>query len=484
MSEMSSPITASETSVSPSGQALVMNQPGFAGLWGLATAQDSLKYWLSAKSFRSFVLSRWLFTLFFVTVTLNGFVVFNRVIAGGKLTQMPTYPIATAIVLAFVLATTKERSQGTYFWGAWSFWIFYTLVGFVNATSVNSENFRVVLESLVKSWISLIGIPWMAFRIISPDQLPRYTKLLVLTTTVGSIMCLAHTANPDLFWFMASGGTLRGSGPWENANGAAMFLMFAMFLIRLTTWNNRLVKTIIYLLLLAGFIGTFSRGAILGYILGESTYLILVKNYKRIFVGALFLSVFLAGWITLGFLVQNNSLTIESDELRPRVQMFSNIISGKASEDLEASRIHLWKAGIQHVVDGGGILFGVGHAGLIKSKGEGLASHNEYIQYFADGGLLGLTAFLSFLFMIFYIFLRCKDRIIRSCLTGMIVSLCFMCITGSGTFLSQSIGAYIAIMALWAHYSREYPGDEKVKRLKRALTKSLVQAHATAAKPL
>jgi O-antigen ligase len=460
--------------------AMAWNQPGIARLWGLATAKDSLNYWLKGKSFNSFVLTRWVFAIFFVTVALNGFVVFNRVFFPGR--ELASYPAATAAVLLFALATTKERSQGVYFWAAWSFWIFYNLVGFVNATNVSSENYRLVFVSMIKSWTNLIGIPWMAFRIISPDKLPKYTKLLIITATVGSIMCLLQTANPDLFVYIRDANTLRGAGTWDNANNAGLVLMLALLLSRLADWGNLWIKWTIYLILLAGFVGTFSRGALIGYIMGEITYLVIVRNYKRIFLAGSFLVLFVGSWITIGFLVQNNTITVESKEIRARAQSLSNLFTGKGAQDLEEGRLFYWKSAIQDVLDDGSLLFGLGHNGMIRST-IGYAPHNEYIQYFGETGLIGLAAFLGFLAMFAYIFSRCKDRAIRACLLSMLVAYAVYCMSGDKNFTIQMIGPFIALMVMWAHYSREFPGVEKVRRLKKSLTRVLATANAPTTSP-
>ncbi len=461
---------------------MAWNQPGLSSLWGLATAKDSLQYWLKGKSFSSFVLTRWAFAIFFVTVALNGFVVFNRVYFAGGGTELASYPAATALVLLFVLATTKERSQGIYFWSAWSFWIFFNLVGFVNATSVSSENYRSLFMGIIKTWINLIGIPWMAFRIISPNKLPQYTKLLLIAATVGSVMCLVQTAYPELFSYIRTGATIRGAGTWDNSNNAALVLMLALFTTRLVDWRYRWIKWTVYLILLAGLIGTFSRGALLGFIAGELTYLIIVRNFKRMFLAGSVLVLFIGSGITVGFLVQNKTITIENKEIRDRVQSLSNVFTGKASEDLEAGRLFLWRSAIQDVLNKGNLLFGLGHLGMLYSS-TGLAPHNEYIQFFAEGGLFGLAAYLGFLSMLTYIFWRCKDRAIRAALMSLLASYAVFCMSGDKVFALQMTGPFIAIMVLWSHYSRDYPGVEKVQRLKRVLSRALIPTNAPAANP-
>lgn len=336
---------------------MVWNQPGFAALWGLATAKDSLKYWLQRKSFSTFVLTRWAFAALFVTVALNGFVVFNRVIHSGDGTELASYPIGVAMVLMMVLATTKERSQGSYFWAAWTFWLVINLLGFANATNITSGNYRLVIQVIVKGWINLIGIPWMAFRVIPPEKLPRYTKLLVLSAVAGSIMCLIQTVSPQLFSYIRfSEQTVRVGGTWDNPNFAGVTLMLALFLTRFVTWKLRWVQWTVYLTLLAALIGTFSRGAFVGFILGEMVYLTVVRNYKRMILGGLFLLFFLSSWITIGFLVQTNTIKVESKELRERLQTFSNIVSGKATQEVEHGRFWLWEAAINDVLRKGNLV--------------------------------------------------------------------------------------------------------------------------------
>ncbi len=327
------------------------------------------------------------------------------------------------------------------------------------------------------TWTTLIAIPWMAFRIISPDKLPKYTKILVFTAAFGSMMCLLQTANPALFASIRDANTLRGAGTWDNANNAGMVLMLALLLSRLVDWPNFWMKWIVYLIILAGFVGTFSRGALIGFIMGEITYLLVVRNYKRIFLAGSFLVLFVGSWITIGFLVQNNTIVIESKEISARAQSLSNLFTGKGAQDLQEGRLSYWRGAIQDVLNDGSILFGLGHNGMIKST-MGYAPHNEYIQYFAEGGLIGLFSFLAFMAMFAYIFWSCKDRTIRGCLLSMLTAYAVFCMSGDKIFATQMMGPFLALMVMWAHYSREYPGVQKVQRLKRSLTRALMTAQA------
>jgi O-antigen ligase len=477
MSEQS--LTTAEQGTSPlpqAGGAAVWNQPGFAGLWGLATAKDSLRYWLKSKSFHTAALARWLFTILFVMALLNGFFVLNRIITAGSRSELPTYPYLTIFVLLAAMAMTKERSRGIYIWSAWIFWIIYTLLGFVNPTGITEENFRLMIQSIGKTWIGLIAIPWIAFRVISPDQLPRYTSLLIYTVAVGSILSFLQLWNPALFSYVRGDSSLRAGGTWMNANVAGMVFMQSLLIIRLGNWPQNWVKWLMYLIILAGLIATFSRGSLFSYVAGMLVYLTMIKSYKRILLSITFLLMFLGSWIILGVLVQNNTITIQSKEIRQRTQTFNNMFSSKIDDEIATGRMYLWKAGIQEVLDDGSLLFGLGHIGMAKTKSLGLAPHNEYIAYFADGGLLGLAAFLAFLGMIAYSCYRCKDSTIRATLISMIVAHAFFCMSGDKIFLQQPIGPFIALIALWAHYSRDYPGEEKVQRLKRSMSRQVAVA--------
>ena len=458
----------------PGGGSLAWNQPGFANLWGLATAKDSLKSWLQRKSFSSFILTRWFFAFYMAVSALNGYLVFNRTLTAGREVEIPSFPILTAIALLLVLGTTKERSQGTYFWAAWTFWIMVTLFGFVNAQSVNEDNYRLVIQVIIKSWIGIIGVPWMAFRVISPEKLPAYSKYLVLLVAVGSIISLMQSYNSDWFSYIRDNKTtLRGGGLWENPNPAGMTMMFAMLLLRLCTWRSKWVKWTVYLVILAGFIGTFSRGAFAGYIVAEMVYLLIVRDFKRFLLGGMLLMMFLATWITVGFMVENNTIKVENKDIRERMMTFSKLVSGKASEELETGRMYLWRAAMQDVLAEGNLLFGLGHLGMVRSKTLGLSPHNDYIQYFADSGLLGLLAFLTFLTSMVVIFLRCKDRQISATSVAMVVGLAVYGFSSNSLFLYPMIGPFFAIFVMWTYYSKEYPGAEKVNRLKVSLARSI-----------
>jgi len=474
MSELSSTSVAIETpALRHEAGATVWNQPGFAAFWGMAAAKDALKYWLKTKSFYSPGPVRWLFTVLFVTASLNGFYVLSRIITAGKKAELPTYPYTTIFVLLVTLAFTKERSRGLYIWSAWVFWIFYTLIGFVNPTGITEENFRSMIQAVGKTWISLIAIPWIAFRVISPEQLPRYTSLLVCAIAFGSIVSFAQLSNPWLFTYIRGEGTLRAGGTWYNANYAGMVFMHALLISRLGSWPKSWVKWVVYLIILIGLVATFSRGALFSYVVGLLVYLLMVKSYKRIFLGGTFLLLFLVSWVIVGILVQNKTIIIESKEIRERAQTFNNMFSGKASDEISSGRMDLWKAGIQEVLEDGSLLFGLGHVGMVRTKALGLAAHNEYIQYFADGGLLGLGAYVAFLCMFAYTFYCCKDLTIRATLMSMLVAHAFFCMGGHNILMSQAMGPFIAMMVLWAHYSRDYPGYEKVQRLKRSLTRQM-----------
>ncbi len=166
-------------------------------------------------------------------------------------------------IFVLVVALALQRSdRAAYIWSAWIFWIFYTLIGFVKPSGVTEENFRLMIQAIGKSWISLIAIPWIAFRVVSRISCRVYTNLLVYTVAFGSILSFLQLWNPSLFIYVRGDSSLRAGGTWLNANLAGLVFMLTLSLIHLGNWPHRWVKWLLYLIILAGLIATFSRGAI------------------------------------------------------------------------------------------------------------------------------------------------------------------------------------------------------------------------------
>ena len=176
---------------------------------------------------------------------------------------------------------------------------------------------------------------------------------------------------------------------------------------------------------------TYSRGAWIGFVISSILmFYYFTKNFSSK-IKLLYLSVAIC--LVAGYLFLPRSLIFSvKDSIRVKFK-FSQTISGRIKTIPQIAtgsnfeRIRWWKESLRIIKDyplvGCGLNTYSVVGRLYKSfDGGGIYPHNSYLQMAAETGLLGLFAFLWFLFMFFRIGLRYfnqnRDVLVLGLLTG------------------------------------------------------------------
>jgi O-antigen ligase len=396
-----------------------------------------------------------------ILAACNGFALlarFNRFYvseAGAR--ELPIFPVATLFTIIVVLAFTKERSRGTYFWFAWSYWAIYILFGFAGSYQVTGFAPYTVMELIVKNWIGLIGFPWLAFRVISPDKIPRFQAVMLSCFAVGGLLSVAQALQPETFdKFVSEAG--RGGGFWMNPNTCGLVLLMGFFLTLTRKWEYPKLMMLIRIALVAGLLFTYSRTAIIGLFMAGVVFSIAYGRAGRA------VKVLLIGIVTgviifmLGTMVESGTIPIENKALRERILKITEIVTGKfATQGEYDTRTPLWSAAIKQVINRGGLVLGTGHGSMeraVEHAGSFLAPHNDYIYVWGNSGLPGLFAYLTLLGMFFWQASKCRDPQMRAGIMGAMTVFVIYAVFGHSMFAIHSMGPILAIISLWLYYGQ------------------------------
>lgn len=225
----------------------------------------------------------------------------------------------------------------------------------------------------------------------------------IFNRQIATIFCIATMAAVSfnlvdmfahgIFFKEIDGFGTRAAGFYVNANDAAFGILIGMILgIKRIRTSLRIYYVIICLI---GIFITFSRGGLIVWLL-LYIYLIVKGELPRksgIIVGILlsFSVIFIP--IILDFLsTYNNDLNLMADRL--------NFFSGSAStEDLkEDSRYSLVSYAIDAFISSP--IFGHGANALLRLGSDQL-SHNQYLAFLSDYGIIGLVIYIIFIITFF-----------------------------------------------------------------------------------
>ncbi len=325
-------------------------------------------------------LTSWILTL----VILSWFAVFS---SQSLVDLSDTLVVLTALMVAFRQKSWRNLFLGFRPASLWIFWLAVICVGlFVNRESLSSNylqdlfEFRWILSFL--AWIFLIS------RIeITKERLLRFGQFFLVLNIIafaiwlqnpseraggimGSIMAFAHNLAPTFCFF-----TIMAFTVWSELNKKERL------------WSSAFVLSSLILVVL-----TFTRGTWIGSIVGISMAT-LVWNRKVFFTAtAGMLVVFLVGIST-------------SERFYNRV--FTKTALEKNSNQ---ERTALWKGNWEMIKESPILGVGLGQNkqhlrkyydqfGYPPGQRESHA-HNQYLQYWAGTGTLGLICYLGFLSMI------------------------------------------------------------------------------------
>lgn len=279
----------------------------------------------------------------------------------------------------------------------WLIWISVVILGFIFGAPVE---FKSALKSIweFRWFVSFIcyvylfkKIPW------GEIQLRSFSLVLLIFSVLDLILFFVNYKQDP-----RAGGLFGHSMPFAHTMGpSALFLLYVGIKKALEP-KRRLLWRGVYMgapLLAAGMVVlSFTRGVWIGF----SIAILICTAFlgRRFFISSLLTLALVAGGLFAG-----------SERIRSRVMGKTNAESQSNSE-----RVNYWRANFKIFLDYP--IFGIGYSqnnvhveeylhrdGVDWMPGSAHA-HNQYIQFLAGTGILGLLCFLVFLGSVFYPVLR------------------------------------------------------------------------------
>ncbi|MCH8044138.1 MAG: O-antigen ligase family protein [Planctomycetes bacterium] len=360
------------------------------------------------------------------------------------LPETPINPLVVALFFPpiFLLSNTRQRS--VYFLAAWFFWMVYTLGGFGGSTPITDY---VLAQRVFKIWITIIAIPWLAIRTVPVEKVPQVTKFVYLLVCVGAIVAIAQVLSPGIADVLnARSSEQRGAGFWDNPNNCGAICGIGVFLSMMYPLRSRTLNYTVRLILLGGLLASLSRSSILTFGVCCLIYGLTTKNFLvivRVLVVMLVMAV--VGITSLSYLKATASPVAQR-----RISKVMDSIRGQvSSEDIQGSRLVFWKASFDQIKTNW--FRGLGH-GQTKFRVHGhenlKATHNYYLEVWANSGFLALLAFLMLLAIMAITALRCRDMTIRAGMCALIATIAMLSMVNNGLMAFQPMGAFIGLFAL------------------------------------
>lgn len=233
---------------------------------------------------------------------------------------------------------------------------------------------------------------------------------------------------------------LTASFPTANGFAGWLIVIIPLFLGLLLAGNaiNRRLKILLMVstvLLTVCLLGTYARGAWLGFIVA------IVLMFGYVFRGfdlkAKILCLSVIGCLLVTFIILPQPIrakltAIGRIDLKAGQTINARVKSTLKIEGSTPIRLNLWKEALRMIRDYNFIGCGLNTYSIVardyKSfEGGGIYPHNSYLQKAAEIGLFGLAAFLAVLFMFFKISLQYfnqkKDYLVLGLLSGILAFL-------------------------------------------------------------
>ena len=309
-----------------------------------------------------------------------------------KWESLPIQPVAFGAAFVMVIPWTRGKPFPAYFTAAWAFWAAFTIGGYLGPGREVGVLDYVLIQLILKQWISMVGVPLMTIRAINRDKLPMLLRLTTVAGAVGGAFAMIQTAYSAPFVKIISEPG-RGSGFWINPNGCAEVCMLCLFISLIHPFQSKSLNAVLRLMLIGGTLATLSRGGIVLLAAGFLVYGIAAKRLRTVLkLGFLLAVVAIIGTV---FVSQLRSST--SKVATKRLDRFAALMKGDVSES-KNDRLFLWMAGIEEVRRRDPV-FGLGHRTMdtIIPIGGGCGPHNYYIYLWGNSGLIGVAGFLLYL---------------------------------------------------------------------------------------
>lgn len=387
-------------------------------------------------------LAFWTFLTFFVLSLANVGGLVQRV----EKQELPISPLMFAAAFLLVMPFTRAQRGFVYLSVAWTFVITYTVLGFLGPYRIVDVSDYSFAQLILKLWISVVGVPWLAIRAVSKDKLPVLVKAATLVATVGAVFAIAQMLVPGPFRFMVTEPG-RGSGFWVDANSCGAVCGLFVFVSFLFPFRSKSLNLIVRTLLVVGVLATLSRGGLLGLAVGAIVYGIAAKRLRTVFmISVATVAIMIASSFVLGY--------VQSERLKGRVERLQEIMRGDFSNTAEA-RGEVWNLAFMAVQKDW--LLGRGHGSMwrVVPIGKGLGPHNYYLFVWGNSGFAALLVFLGLLFTLFRYGMRAEERNSKAALMAMTLMLAAYAMVDHGFIAHQFMGPMLALVAIAGHYAQQ-----------------------------
>lgn len=307
----------------------------------------------------------------------------------GSLLKVVTIPVI--LILFYKLLFGKNKPIR--FNGIQAVYLIYTVYTVWELLLLNTETSKTMTKDML---LTCAAILLMSMRVYNKTERDFMEKTWIAVGIISLYFGLFSTQEV----FGEGRVTVYVLGFYEDPNQfCGYFIMPVMIYIKRILNKSKLTPLYIALLLLTLYavLQTGSRGGLIGIVAGIAVFVILgIKSMKgRIAV--------IAGGILCAVFVMQVVFPLLPQEVQDRYSVES------VSEDKGSGRFEIWKYLIEYtaekperIIHGSG-LYSTGDT--LANSGLGLSArwaHNQFIQVFADQGVIGLFLFLVFAAMCFF----------------------------------------------------------------------------------
>jgi hypothetical protein len=358
---------------------------------------------------------------------------------------LAVYPATFGVCMVLVLMFTKGVRQGPILWAAWTFWLAYFLGGFLGTEQSTGSDLRHVIQVVVKPWITMVGLPWLALRAIPAHRYPSLVRGLVLFSSIGAMVAVIQVFVPG-FMQELNVEAGRGSGFWVNPNSGGVMCALSLFMSFVQPFERRTLNWTSRLLLVVGVAVSFSRAAMLALLVGWVVYGIMSGRVRSLLASLIAFGIFIFAM----FAVLDAMDAVSANQAK-RLEYVKSFLGGDWSSSGADNRTELWQLAFHGIVEKGGLILGLGH-GSMEGIADGLQPHNHYLYVLGNSGLLALLCLLTWNAVILQRGWKCHRRETRAAIIAVGVILAVNHLVDSSLLTFPYSGAVLACATLGCYY--------------------------------
>lgn len=295
----------------------------------------------------------------------------------------PQYWLGLSVLFALILAAFSPENRFDVFRMPLFFWcLFFIGLTVILFLIVPTSHFQIV-KNRMRIVVALTTLTWIF--IMLKDQQRFLRKLVVIAVILGVIVNLISVVHTDFLLPNSNEYTNRPAGLYINPNEAATAFVFGMILsvgVVRERWRVLFVA-----LVLLGVVATFSREAILAWLIVVALMCVLkiIKWKMMILWSCVGLVV---GFVVMLVLIKTRVIAAYdakyyNDQLS-RLVWFMDGMRHDGSVDIRLKLLkHGWTVFLEHPLLGNGI-------GSTNFWSIPYSTHNIYLLYMVDYGIIGL----------------------------------------------------------------------------------------------